>query len=44
MLLLQYFKLRDGLPDPKGPLCNSVASNGAIAMANREGDRQEEEM
>ena len=35
MLIRQYFKPRDGLPDPKGPLCNSLASN-AIAMANKE--------
>ena len=44
MSLLQYFKLRDGLPDPKSPLCNSVASNSAVTLANMEGDRQEEEM
>jgi hypothetical protein len=39
MSLLQYFKPRDGLPDPRGPLCNSVASN-AIAMANREVEKE----
>ena len=31
MSLLQYFKPRDGLPDPWGHLSNSVGSN-AIAM------------
>ena len=39
MSLLQYFKPRDGLPDPRGPLSNSVASN-AIAMANREVEKE----
>ena len=34
MSILQYFKPWDGLPNPRGPLCNSVASN-AISIANR---------
>ena len=41
MSLLQYFKLRDGLTDPKGPLCNSIASN-AMAMADREVELEKE--
>ena len=39
MSIRQYFKPRDSLPDPKGPLCNSVASN-AIAMANKEVEKE----
>ena len=35
MSIRQYFKPWDGLPDARGPLCNSKASN-AIAMANKE--------
>ena len=41
MSLLQYFKLRDGLPDPKGPPCNSIALN-AMAMADREVELEKE--
>ena len=39
MSLLKYLKLRDGLPDPKGSLSNSVASS-AIAMANKEVEKE----
>ena len=39
MSIRQYFKPRDGLPDPRGPLCNSLASN-AIAMANKEVEKE----
>ena len=39
MSIRQYFKPRDGLPDPKAPLCNSLASN-AIAMANKEVEKE----
>ena len=39
MSIRQYFKPQDGLPDPKGPLCNSLASN-AIAMANKEVEKE----
>ena len=35
MSIRQYFKPRDGLPYPRGALCNSISSN-AIAMANKE--------
>ena len=35
MSLRQYFRPREGLPDPKGPLASSVSSR-AIAAANRE--------
>ena len=39
MSIRQYFKPRDGLPDARGPLCNSIASN-AIAMANKEVEKE----
>ena len=39
MSLREYFKPQDGLPDPQGPLCNSLASN-AIAMANKEVEKE----
>ena len=39
MSIRQYFNPRDGLPDPKGPLCNSVSSS-AIAMANKEVEKE----
>ena len=35
MSMLNYFKPKDGLPDPKGPLSQSVSSR-AIAVANSE--------
>ena len=35
MSILNYFKPKDGLPDPKGPLSRSVSSR-AIATANSE--------
>ena len=35
MSLLKYFKPKDGLPDPKGPLSQSLPSR-AIAAANSE--------
>ena len=35
MSILTYFKPKDGLPNPKGPLSLSIPSQ-AIALANRE--------
>ena len=35
MSILNYFKPKDGLPDPKGPLSQSLSSR-AIAAANSE--------
>lgn len=35
MSLRQYFKARDGLPDPKGSLSSNLSSR-AIATANKE--------
>ena len=35
MSLLHYFKKKDGLPDPKGPLSQSLSSR-AISAANSE--------
>ena len=35
MLILTYFKPKDGLPNPKGPLSLSIPSQ-AIALANSE--------
>ena len=35
MSILNYFKLKDGLPDPKGSLCQCLSSL-AIAAANSE--------
>jgi hypothetical protein len=35
MSLRQYFKTANQLPDPKGPLSNSLSSS-AITLANRE--------
>ena len=35
MSILNYFKPKDGLPNPKGPLLLSIPSQ-AIALANRE--------
>ena len=35
MSLLKYFKPKDGLPDPKGPLSQSLPSR-VIAAANSE--------
>ena len=43
MSILTYFKPKDGLPNPKGPLSLSILLQ-AIALANREGyHRQEQE-
>ena len=36
MSILNYFKPKDGLPNPKGPLSLLIPSQ-AIALANREG-------
>ena len=35
MSILNYFKAKDGLPNPKGPLSLSIPSQ-AIALANRD--------
>ena len=35
MLILSYFKPKDGLPDPKGSL-SSILPSQAIALANKE--------
>ena len=43
MSLLQHFKLRDCLPDPKGPLCNSVGSNVVAMVTGKSGERDHQE-
>ena len=43
MSLLQHFKLRDCLPDPKGPLCNSVVSNVVAMVTGKSGERDHQE-
>ena len=35
MSILSFFKRKDGLPDPKGPLSTAISSQ-AIALANRD--------
>ena len=38
MSIRQYFKPRDGLPDPQGCLSSAIPSH-AIALANKEVER-----
>ena len=41
MSIRQYFKARDGLPDPNGSLSSTMTPK-AIALVNREADKENE--
>ena len=39
-----YFKPKDDLSDPRGPLLHSLPSQAMIAMANREMEKTQEKV
>ena len=42
MAMSRYFKPKDSLPDPRGPLSHSLPSRAMIAMVNREVEKTRE--